>query len=104
MNQRFGRYSIKGELFERCLLRFLSKQGLCIGRGAFPVESCQNKLAGGLTVRLPSAKEGLACREATTGPKLMIFAIQAGNVNGPILALIGAEGVAPLGKRGQAQS
>ena len=32
----------------------------------------------------------------------MIFAMQAGSVNVPILVVIGAEEVAPIGRRGQA--
>lgn len=52
--------------------------------------------------RLMSLKDGLACHEAMTGPKLMIFAIQRGNANVPILIAIRTEEVPPIGKREQA--
>src|SRR5690349_14205463 len=78
------------------------KQGLCIGRGSFRANPAEDKVAIGYRVRLSSLKEGLSCREATTDPKLMIFAIPAGSVNVPVLTAIPANEVAPIGRLGQA--
>jgi len=73
------------------------KQGLCIGRGVLGRTPRKIRSPLGYRVRLSSLKEGLSCREATTDPKLMIFAILGGNVNVPILVAIRAEEVPPIG-------
>ena len=62
----------------------------------------EDDAASGLPVRTTSLEEGLACREATTDPKLMIFAIHDGSAKVPILVAIGTEEGVPIGRRGQA--
>ena len=79
------------------------KKGLCIGRGSLGrIREGPVRLGHG--GREASVKEGLTCREATTDPKLTIFATQARNANAPILVRIGTEEVATISQLGRASN